>query len=90
MTRVEKSANGSTAGDLDFSCGGLLLLIAPLEAAPAIHDDRSDVWLTRAEVRTASVHLGETKGQRSPARGCRRVRRRPALHSVTEPGLFEA
>ena len=45
--------------DLDLSCGGLLPLIAPLEAAPAICDDRSDIWLTREEVRTASLHLAE-------------------------------
>ena len=45
--------------DLDFSCGGLLPLIAPLEAAPAICDDRSDIWLSRGEVRTASLDLAE-------------------------------
>jgi acyl-CoA synthetase (AMP-forming)/AMP-acid ligase II len=60
MTRVEKSANGSIAGDLDPSCGGLLPLIAPLEAAPSICDDRSGIWLTREDVRTASLHLAET------------------------------
>ena len=46
-------------GDLDFSCGGLLPLIAPLEAAPALCDDRGGVWLTREDVRTASLHLAE-------------------------------
>lgn len=45
--------------DLDISCGGLLPLIAPLEAAPALRDDRSDVWLTREEVRAVSLRLGE-------------------------------
>ena len=59
MTRVEKSANGSIAGDLDLSCGGLLPLIGAVEGAPAICDDRSDIWLTREEVRTASLHLAE-------------------------------
>jgi long-chain acyl-CoA synthetase len=43
--------------DLDFSCAGLLPLIAPLEAMPAIRDDRSDVWLTRADARAASLEL---------------------------------
>jgi hypothetical protein len=28
--------------DLDFSCGGLLPLIAPLEREPAARDDRRD------------------------------------------------
>ena len=46
--------------DLDPSCGGLLPLIAPLEAAPAIRDDRGNVWLTREEVRVASLRLAET------------------------------
>ena len=46
-------------GDLDFSCGGLLPLIAPLEAAPALCDDRGDIWLTRGEVRAASLGLAE-------------------------------
>jgi acyl-CoA synthetase (AMP-forming)/AMP-acid ligase II len=45
--------------DLDFSCGGLLPQIAPLEAAPAICDDRSDIWLSREEVRTASLDLAK-------------------------------
>ena len=59
MTRVERSASGSIAGDLDLSCGGLLPLIASLEAAPAICDDRSDIWLSREEVRTASLDLAK-------------------------------
>ncbi len=46
--------------DLDFSCGGLLPLIASLESAPAARDDRSDVWLTREEIRTASLGLAES------------------------------
>ena len=41
--------------DLDHSCGGLLPLIAPLEREPAARDDRRDVWLTRGEIRTASL-----------------------------------
>ncbi len=45
--------------DLDFSCGGLLPLIAPLERQPAARDDRRDVWLTRDEIRTASLGLAE-------------------------------
>jgi acyl-CoA synthetase (AMP-forming)/AMP-acid ligase II len=45
--------------DLDFSCGGLLPLIAPLEAAPAICDDRGDISLTREDVRSASLRLAE-------------------------------
>ncbi len=44
---------------LDLSCGGLLPLIAPLEASPAIHDDRSQTWLTRADIRAASLDLAE-------------------------------
>src|SRR6516162_8918094 len=44
---------------LDFSCGGLLPLIAPLESAPAVCDDRSGVWLTREDVRVASLGLAE-------------------------------
>jgi acyl-CoA synthetase (AMP-forming)/AMP-acid ligase II len=59
MTRVEKSANGSIADDLDLSCGGFLPLIASLEAAPAICDDRGDIWLSREEVRTASLDLAK-------------------------------
>ncbi len=42
--------------DLDFSCGGLLPLIARLEREPAVRDDHRDVWLTR-EIRTASLGL---------------------------------
>ena len=45
--------------DLDLSCGGLLPLIAPLEASPAVYDDRSDIWLTREELREASLELAE-------------------------------
>ena len=45
--------------DLDLSCGGLLPLIAPLETAAAIHDDRSDIWLTREELRAASLDLAQ-------------------------------
>jgi acyl-CoA synthetase (AMP-forming)/AMP-acid ligase II len=51
--------------DLDFSCAGLLPLIAPLEAAPAIRDDRSDAWLTRADARAASLELA---GKIAPGR----------------------
>jgi acyl-CoA synthetase (AMP-forming)/AMP-acid ligase II len=43
--------------DVDLSCGGLLPLIAPLEAAPAVYDDRSKSWLTREELRGASLDL---------------------------------
>src|ERR1700683_350646 len=46
--------------DLDRSCGGLLPLISPLEASPAIYDDRNDSWLTREELRTASLDLAKT------------------------------
>src|SRR5271155_3548079 len=45
--------------DLDFSCGGLQPLIAPLEREPAARDDRRDVWLTRDEIRTVSLGLAE-------------------------------
>jgi acyl-CoA synthetase (AMP-forming)/AMP-acid ligase II len=45
--------------DLDISCGGLLPLIASLEPAPAARDDRRDIWLTREELRAASLGLGE-------------------------------
>ncbi|HEX9168912.1 MAG TPA: AMP-binding protein [Roseiarcus sp.] len=45
--------------DLDFSCGGLLPPIGPLEGQPAARDDRRDVWLTREELRTASLGLAE-------------------------------
>jgi acyl-CoA synthetase (AMP-forming)/AMP-acid ligase II len=48
-----------TMRDVDFSCGGLLPLTAPLEHEPAARDDRRDVWLTRGEVRTASLELAE-------------------------------
>jgi acyl-CoA synthetase (AMP-forming)/AMP-acid ligase II len=43
--------------DLDLSCAGLLPLIDALEAAPAIRDDLSDVWLARADARAASLEL---------------------------------
>jgi acyl-coenzyme A synthetase/AMP-(fatty) acid ligase len=43
--------------DLDSSCGGLLPFIAPVEAAPAIRDDRTDAWLSRADLRAASLEL---------------------------------
>src|SRR6185312_7161444 len=45
--------------DLDLSCAGLLPPIAPLEAAPAIRDDLSEVWLSRADARAASLALAE-------------------------------
>ena len=45
--------------ELDFSCGGILPLIASLEPAPAARDDRGDVWLTRDELRAASLGLAE-------------------------------
>ena len=45
--------------DLDLSCGGLLPLIPRLEASPAVYDDRSDSWLTREELRTASLDLAK-------------------------------
>jgi len=44
---------------LDSSCAGLLPMLAPIETAPAIRDDRSDVWLTRADSRAASLALAE-------------------------------
>jgi acyl-CoA synthetase (AMP-forming)/AMP-acid ligase II len=46
--------------DLDLSCGGLLPLIAPLEASPTVYDDRSGVWLTREELRAASLDLAKS------------------------------
>jgi acyl-coenzyme A synthetase/AMP-(fatty) acid ligase len=49
----------SAMRDLDVSCGGLLPLIAPLEAAPALCDDRSDAWLTREDLRAESLRLAE-------------------------------
>jgi AMP-binding enzyme len=45
--------------DLDPTCGGLLPLIASLEPAPAVRDDRGDAWMTRGEVRAASLTLAE-------------------------------
>ena len=64
MRRVEKSADGSITSaiamnDLDLSCGGLLPLIAPLEASPTVYDDRTSSWLTRVELRTASLDLAK-------------------------------
>ncbi len=43
--------------DLDQTCGGLLPLIPGLEASPAVYDDRSESWLTREELRNASLDL---------------------------------
>jgi acyl-CoA synthetase (AMP-forming)/AMP-acid ligase II len=45
--------------DLDLSCGGLLPLIAPLEGSRAVYDDRTSSWLTREELRTASLDLAK-------------------------------
>jgi acyl-CoA synthetase (AMP-forming)/AMP-acid ligase II len=45
--------------DLDLSCGGLLPLIRPLEASRAVYDDRNGSWLTRDELRAASLDLAE-------------------------------
>jgi long-chain acyl-CoA synthetase len=45
--------------DSDLSCGGLLPLIAGLEASPAIYDDRSSNWLTREELRTVSLDVAK-------------------------------
>jgi acyl-CoA synthetase (AMP-forming)/AMP-acid ligase II len=45
--------------EFDLSCGGLLPLIARLEALPAVYDDRSDSWLTREELRNASLDLAK-------------------------------
>jgi acyl-CoA synthetase (AMP-forming)/AMP-acid ligase II len=46
--------------DLDHSCGGLLPLIPHLEASPAVYDDRNNSWLTREELRAASLDLAKT------------------------------
>ena len=46
--------------DLDLSCGGLLPLIPSLEASPSVYDDRSDSWLTRSELRAASLNLAKS------------------------------
>jgi hypothetical protein len=46
--------------DLSLSCGGLLPLIAPLEASPAVYDDCSNSWLTRKELRTASLDIARS------------------------------
>ena len=43
--------------DLDASCGGLLPLVRPLESTPAVRDDNREIWLTREELRSASVRL---------------------------------
>jgi acyl-coenzyme A synthetase/AMP-(fatty) acid ligase len=45
--------------DLDLSCSGLLPLIPRLEASPAVYDDRNNSWLTREELRTASLDLAK-------------------------------
>src|ERR1700722_5205112 len=45
--------------ELDLSCGGLLPLIARLEAAPAVYDDGNNSWLTREELRNASLDLAK-------------------------------
>ena len=45
--------------DLDISCGGLLPLIARLEPSSAARDDRRDLWLTRSELRAASLALAK-------------------------------
>ena len=45
--------------DEDLSCGGLLPLIPRLEASPAVYDDRSESWLTREELRIASLDLAK-------------------------------
>jgi acyl-CoA synthetase (AMP-forming)/AMP-acid ligase II len=55
----ESIASASAMKDLDVSCGGLLPLIEPLEASPAVYDDRTSSWLTREELRTASLELGK-------------------------------
>jgi acyl-CoA synthetase (AMP-forming)/AMP-acid ligase II len=44
----------------DLSCGGLLPLIPRLEALPAVYDDHSDNWLTREELRNASLDLAKS------------------------------
>jgi len=46
--------------DLDRSCGGLLPLISRLEASSAVYNDRNDSWLTREELRAASLNLAKT------------------------------
>jgi acyl-CoA synthetase (AMP-forming)/AMP-acid ligase II len=43
--------------DLDLSCGGLLPVIPRLEASPTVYDDHNDSWLTRKELRNASLDL---------------------------------
>jgi acyl-CoA synthetase (AMP-forming)/AMP-acid ligase II len=45
--------------DLDVSCSGLLPLIPRLEASPAVYDDRNDSWVTREELRTASLDVAK-------------------------------
>jgi acyl-CoA synthetase (AMP-forming)/AMP-acid ligase II len=45
--------------DLDLSCGGLLPLIRRLEASPAVYDDCNNSWLTREELRRASLDLAK-------------------------------
>ena len=48
---------GEPIAGLDTSCGGLLPLIPALEPAPALRDDRRDAWLTRADLRSASLRV---------------------------------
>ena len=55
--------------DLDPACGGLLPLIVPLEASPVIYDDRSDIWLTREELRAASLDLAGKIASEAKASG---------------------
>jgi acyl-CoA synthetase (AMP-forming)/AMP-acid ligase II len=43
--------------DLDLSCSGLLPVIPRLEASPTVYDDLNDRWLTRKELRNASLDL---------------------------------
>jgi acyl-CoA synthetase (AMP-forming)/AMP-acid ligase II len=45
--------------DLDLSCGGLLPLISRLEASTAVYDDRGNRWLTREELRNASLDVAK-------------------------------
>jgi hypothetical protein len=70
---------------LDHSCGGLLPLIPRFEASPAVYDDRNGGWLTREELRSASLDLANAiasdqkrlgNDHRSSRRGCRRSRDR--------------
>src|ERR1700734_4068339 len=56
---IESVASPIAMNDLDLSCGGLLPLITPLEASRAVYDDRNGSWLTRDELRAASLDLAE-------------------------------